>query len=311
MAKLDNKTLLASIASLALCSPSTPHAEFALNFLPNGSSGSSSGGWGGSGDGAGGWSNVECNKSSTGGGNTGWGGNNGGSSSFSLGHGCGTGYFLQEVGNGYFHVIVGDPKTGFALEWYIKSSGEYNTALSTGYLDNIDNPLGPNVNQTGNGAGNPRTVHMRMLVSDNGMNQEFLKAKNDFKPKITQDINDSSIASHFVVDMSNLTYTQKDIPGTVINTVTIKGPNIPPASSVYDMSVDKQASLVTAGMYTHPGGEFKNYTYAKDSFDVYKVKWIDYCDPKQNPDLKCKIGGTGGGGGWGSGGGGWGSGGGW
>jgi hypothetical protein len=308
---MDKLTKHLVVASMALLLPSTPYAEFTLNFKPMGNSSGGGGGWGGSGDGAGGWSNVECNSSSTGGGSTGWGGNQGGSSSFSFGHGCGNGYFLQEVGNGYFHVIVGDPKDDFAIEWYIKSTGSFETALSTGYLDNADNPLSPNEKQSGNGMGNPTAVHIRELINDRGMSQEYLKALNAKKPKITQDINDSSITGQFVVDMSLLTYSQKDTPGTLTNKVTIKDPNIPASSAVFDYSVDKQASVVTAGMYTHPGGEFKAYTYAKDSFDVAAVKWIDYCDPKQNTDHKCKIGGTSGGGGWSSGGGGWGGGGGW
>ena len=315
MAKLRKRAVysLVTVFSLVISNPTALHAEFELNFTPNGDAGSNGGGrggWGGSGDGAGGWSNVECNGSSTGGGGTGWGGNRGGSSFFSLGRGCGSGYFLQEVGNGYFHVIVGDPSDDFALEWYIRSSGEYSTALTTGYLDNIENPLGSNVKQTGNGAGNPKTVHIREIVRGDGMEQEFLKAKNEYKPKITQDINDGSISTHFVADMSMLTYSDQKTPGTIINTSTINDPDIPEASAHFDMSQDAPGVDISAGMYTHSGGEFKNYTYAKDGFDVYDVKWIDFCDPSQNPDHKCKIGGSSGGGGWSSGGGGWGGGGG-
>lgn len=315
------RTLLPAVVTLCCVtlfvydSP-VPVAEFELNFTANGNGGGrdggSWGGWGGGGDGAGGWSNVECSGGggSSGGdsGGGGWGG--GGSGFFSLGRGCGSGYFLQEVGNGYFHVIVGDPSEDFVLEWYIRSSGEYGTALSTGYLDNIDNPLGPNVSQTGNGAGNPRAVHMRAVIRDAGIEQEFIKPLNTRKPKISQQISDAGMTSTFSVDMTHLDYNTADGSATVVNRVTITDPTIPEGSANFDME-DAPGVQITAGKYTHPGGEFKNYTYAEDGFDVYRTRWIDYCDPLQNTDHHCDIGGTGGGGGWGSGGGGWSFGGGW
>lgn len=297
--------LLASGFALFSFNLTTPRAEFELNFTPDRDSGSGGGGgWGGSGDGAGGWSNVECsggNQSSDGdSGGGGWGG--GGGSSFSLGRGCGSGYFLQEVGNGYFHVIVGKETEDFVMEWYIRSSGSHDSALSTGYLDNIDNPLGPDVRDTGNGAGNPRTVHMRAIIKDAGIEQEFYKPFNEYKPKITQNINDDGMESVFSVDMTNISYSDMTTPGTVVNRVTITDADIPSASAMFDMA-DSPNSHVTAGLYTHGGGEFKNYSYAEDTFNVYEVRWIDFCDPEQNPDHDCNIGGSGGGGGWGSGGG--------
>lgn len=67
---------LVTTFTLVISNPTALQAEFELNFTPNGSAGSDGSGWGG--DGAGGWSNVECNASSTGGGSTGWGGDSGG-----------------------------------------------------------------------------------------------------------------------------------------------------------------------------------------------------------------------------------------
>ena len=287
---------------LFLMSPLPLEAEFALNFAPMAAGGS--GGWG-SGGTSGGWSNVECGATSTGStGSSGWGGSRGGSSSFSFGRGCGTGYFLQEVAkDGTFHVIVGDPKSDFALEFYIKGASN----LVTGYLDNDKNPLSSNSTMTGNGAGDPTNVQIRELVKNAGMNQEFLKALNAKKPKISQDINDASLSSKFAADMTNSTYSQM-FGGTITNLETIFDTGSKPlAAASFDMSRDASVgSYVTAGKYTNPGGEFKKYTYVSGGFDVYNIKWVDFCDPKQNPDHKCNIGGsTGiGHGGWSSGGGG-------
>lgn len=296
-------------------------AEFELNFSPDGSSGGG-GGWGGSFGGSSSFSNVECGSSSTGGGNTGYGGDNsggggfGGGGGFSLGRGCGTGYFLQEVSNGYFHVIVGDPADDFAIEWYIRSSGTYDTPLTTGYLDNINDPLSSNVSDTGNGAGNPRNVHIRSIIKGDGLDQEFLKATNVNKPKITQDLVATDMTSHFVADMTNSTYSDSSTVGTITNQQSVLDPDLPEASAHFDMADFADSSNVTAGLYSHNtgsgSGEFKSYSYAKDGFDVYDVKWIDFCDPSQNPDHDCDIGGSNGGGGWGSssgGSGGWGGGG--
>ncbi len=306
--------VISTPVTAALLLAATPlNAEFALNFTPNGSSGGG-GGWGGGWGGASSFSNVECGSSSTGGGNTGYGGENSGGGGwggggFSLGRGCGTGYFMQEVGDGYFHVVVGDPAEDFALEWYIRSSGNYDTDLTTGYLDNIDDPLSSNVSKTGNGAGNPRNVHIRAIVSGDGLEQEFLKASNTYKPKITQDIIATDMTSHFEADMTNSTYSDSSSVGTIINQQSVLDPNLPGASANFDLA-DFPSANITAGLYRHNtgsgSGEFKTYSYAEDGFDVYDVTWIDYCDPAQNPDHDCDIGGSNGGGGWSSGGGGWG-----
>jgi len=306
--------IISTSATAALLLTSMPlNAEFELNFAPKSSSGSGSGGWGGGGGGWGGsfggsssFSNVECGSSSTGGGNTGYGGENSGGGGFgggfSMGRGCGTGYFLQEVSDGYFHVIVGDPVDDFAIEWYIRSSGTYDTDLTTGYLDNIDDPLSSNVSNTGNGAGNPRNVHIRSLVRGDGLEQEFLKATNANKPKITQDIINTDMTSHFVADMTNSTYSDSSTVGTIINQQSVLDSNLPEGSAHFDMA-DFPSANVTAGLYSHNTGsgtgEFKTYSYAKDGFEVYDVKWIDYCDPAQNPDHHCNIGGSNGAGGWG------------
>lgn len=299
---INSRLIQLSLSGLLLAVSMPLGAEFVLNFKPFGSSGSGGGGWGGGGT-FGGFSNVECGSTSTGStGSSGWGGNPGGSSGFSLGHGCGSGYFLQEVhSDGTFHVIVGDPADDFALEWYIKGSSD----LVTGYLDNIDNPLGSNVSRTGNGAGNPTQVHFRQLIKDVSMDQETLKAKNALKPKITQHINEATLSSTFIADMTNSSYSQM-FAGTITNLETVLDGGKPFAAGSFDMSKDSGKSLITAGKYTHPGGEFKNYTYASGGFDVQKVKWIDFCDPKQNPDHKCNISNSSGSGnsGWSSGGGG-------
>ena len=310
-----SKHILRASAAALLMASAPLSAEFELNFAPKSSSGG--GGWGGGGWGGSSFSNVECGSSSTGGGNTGYGGDSSGGGGFggfggggfSLGRGCGTGYFLQEVTDGYFHVVVGDPADDFAIEWYIRSSGSYDTPLTTGYLDNIDDPLSSNVSKTGNGAGNPRTVHIRSIVRGDGLDQEFLKATNANKPKITQDIIATDMTSHFVADMTNSDYSDSSSVGSITNQQTVISSNLPDASAHFDMADFAGSANVTAGLYSHNtgsgSGEFKTYNYAEDGFEVYDVSWIDYCDPSQNPDHDCNIGGSNGAGGW-DGGGGWG-----
>lgn len=275
-------------------------AEFALNFTPSSSSGG--GGWGGGG-GAGGWADVECNSSSTGGGGSGWGGSRGGGSGF---RGCGNGYFLQETTSGYYHVIVGDPTTDFALEFYIGSNG--GDSASGGDFSNWRYPLSANASLTGNGGGDATRVHMRQLVKGNGMTQEYLKAKNANKPKITQDINDGGLSSQFAVDMTNSTYAVKTTAGTIINKQSLVAAGMPAGFADFDISKDGQRTRVTAGQYSRGSGIGASYSYLYGGFDVYSVNWIKYCVPSQNSDHKCDLaGGTSSGssrGGWGGGGGG-------
>lgn len=278
-------------------------AEFALNFTPSASSGG--GGWGGGG-GAGGWADVECNSSSTGGsGGTGGGGGWGGGSGF---RGCGTGYFLQETTSNYYHVIVGDPATDFALEFYIQSDG--GDSASGGDFSNWRYPLSSSVSLSGNGTGDATRVHMRQLIQDGGMVQDTLKARNATKPRISQDINDGGLSSQFVVDMSNSNYSTRTTPGTIVNRQSlVASDGMPAGFADFDISKDSQRSRVTAGQFSRSGGVGTSYSYLYGGFDLNSVKWISYCDPAQNPDHKCDLaGGTSSGssrGGWGGGGGGW------
>lgn len=291
-----------SLTGLLLAASMPLGAEFAMNFKPIGST-SGGDGWGGGG-GAGGWADVECNSSSSGGGSTGWGGGGGGwGGGF---RGCGKGYFLQETSAGYYHVIVGDPATDFALEFFIGSDG--GDSASGGDFSNWRYPLSSSASLTGNGGGDATRVHMRQIVKGEGLVQETLKAKNATKPKITQDINDGGFSSQFVVDMTNSTYANKNTAGTMVNKQTLVSPGMPAGVADFDVSKDGQHTRVTAGQFSRPSGVGASYSYLFGGFDVYSVNWIKYCDPAQNTDHNCDLaggsssgssrGGWGGGGGW-------------
>ena len=279
-------------------------AEFALNFTPGNVGGG--GGWGGGG-GADGWADVECNGSTTGGGGSGWGGTGGGwGSGF---RGCGNGYFLQETNSGYYHVIVGDPTTDFALEFYIGGTGN---SASGGDFNNWRYPLSSNAGLTGNGSGDATRVHMRQLVKGVGMDQEFLKAQNATKPKITQTINNAGLTAQFSVDMTNSSYATRTTAGVMVNKQTLVVDGLPVGAADFDMGRDSQTSQVTAGQYSRGSGVGASYSYLYGGFNVTAVDWIRYCDPAQNTDHKCDLaGGTSLGssrGGWGAGGASWGGG---
>lgn len=277
---LLSRALLAPLLFIAM--PLELEAEFALKFTPGNVGGG--GGWGGGG-GAGGWADVECNGSSTGGGGSGWGGAGGGwGGGF---RGCGNGYFLQETISGYYHVIVGDPNTNFALEFYIGSGG--GDSASGGDFNNWRYPLSANAGLTGNGSGDATRVHMRQLVKGVGMEQEFLKAKNATKPKITQGIDNEGLMSHFSIDMSNSSYTTKTTPGIIINRQTLQSAGLPVGAAEFDIDKNSQKSRVTAGQYSRNSGVGASYSYLYGGFDVYSVDWLRYCNPAQNSDHKCDL----------------------
>ena len=290
---------------LSLLLPLQPKAEFSLNFQPNSNV-------------VGSWANQTCGSGD--GMMGGMGGMMGG-----LGPGCGSDSFRQEIisdnGTEYYHVILFDQTEDFALEFYMRTGGccwwggadaRYtgggmmgggSTPYSSSY-GNVDDPLAnaweplSNAANSGNGTGNPARVYMRQINNDSQMNQEFVKARETMKPRIVQNISDGSVQLTFDLDMSNGGYTSFTAPSKFDNTFTLTG--LPAAN--FDMATDVPQANITAGQFSYTegnvdGGSNGSYSYAGDSFDVYAVDWLSYCEPSQNSDHSCNFSSGGGGGG--------------
>ncbi len=266
--------------------------------------------------------------------------------------GCGTDTtpFLQQVvrdaaGNQYYHVIIGDPARGsnFAQEVYIQTAasgtacwfgcanarvggmmgggggmmgmgnGPAPLTASAGSAQNDRSPLSATEAVSGNGTGNPARVHMRQINNETGFGQEFLKARDAFKPKITQTITTTEMSSVFSVGMDTIGYSTNNVSAPIINTLVINNPNIPAGAANFDIAKFTATRNVTAGKYTYvlgagDGGSFGTYTYVGGNFDVYGMEWASFCSPAQNTVSGCTAFGGGGGMGGGMGGGGMGGG---
>lgn len=287
-------------ALLAVLFPAqTTQAEFALNFrpVPSGNVVSSI-------------ANQGCN---TGGGGGMMGG---GMMGFSD---CGVDYFYQEVvsdtGTQFYHVMLGDPSSGFSIEYFMRTGGccWWNgggmmmgggpAPYSSSYGDTNDNlanfydPLGSST-AVGSATGNPSRVYMRQINNGTGFNQEFLKARETQKPRITQRVtNGTAMTSTFDLDMSNGNYNAYSAPASFVNTTTVA------TVGTFDAAKAPKATI-KAGRFTYtPGSSFSgaygSYNYDSMNINMVGVNWVSYCVPDQNPDYRCDYtsGGGGGGGG--------------
>lgn len=254
--------------------------------------------------------------------------------------------FYYERVDGYWHIIIGNPDEGFAQEMYtpvtslFSSSSGGHEAILFRYNGNLEqwsgngwDPLefnqktyGPEeVSFSGNGTGDPRKVMIRQVLGFGTLAttgaaveewscysgtfcQEFLKAKEGFKPIISQTYSNAEIISNFQLDMSSVSYSDKDTPASMINTLTVLDPDFPqnasfvnaPNSNHFDMSTDSQDSVVTAGQYTYaPGTGWHNdndgdmfyaygegtYTYGDEANDFHMgILWSNFYDIGQNPE---------------------------
>ena len=201
----------------------------------------------------------------------------------------------------YYHMVLGSPASGFAQEVYIQTSfsfGSFQNGPSSasrgtgGPGGNGTDPLGVTTGVvSGDGSGNPNRVIMREVMTSSDMSSEFLKADFATKPKISQDITDTDMSAHLMLDMSNSTYGVSSVPGTFINTVNISDGGIPLAFGAFDNATDAQDSNVTAGRYTYTpgsktGGADGTYTYADGGSATTGdgVIWENFWDPAQpNP----------------------------
>lgn len=205
----------------------------------------------------------------------------------------------------YFHTIVGDPASGFAIESYTQwapgpnaNSATNPTDLSVGDFSptsggnarsvignssttngstsnpsnsfmqnntNLGNPLA--LSQfSGNGTGDPTKMVFRMVMTSakGDMSMEVTKPFLDKKPLISQTVQSGTMSSSFVADMTALSYSDKNTPATVTNSLVINDPTLPAGSGAnFDMSLAQHPD-VTAGRYTYTPGTGWNTTSGWD-----------------------------------------------
>ncbi|MCC6207128.1 MAG: hypothetical protein IT488_03100 [Gammaproteobacteria bacterium] len=191
----------------------------------------------------------------------------------------------------YYHLIVGDPESGFAQEVYIQagytaqtggncrgpvscagiadpigpsvSASGGDTAVSFGFEGNGFDPLSSDAVSSGNASGNPSRVQMRQLVTDGDLTVDFVKDTFAEKPSITNTIDAADLNATIVIDSTGNPLTSAATASVVTNTTELLGSNLPPdvsspnggPSSVrFDMATDAQNSHVTAGMYSYTPG---------------------------------------------------------
>lgn len=205
--------------------------------------------------------------------------------------------FDPETGQAYYHMIIGDPADGFAMEVYIERGftnwqggpGSAVGGAGGGGGGNGTDPLDITTITTANGEANPTKVIMRMILNDSEMQQEFVKGKFNFKPVITQSLNAKEISAQFSIDMSMYTYSDNLVPGIISNTMQITDVNDLSFVSDFDIAnpcefgCTNLSSSVTAGRYTYstgggPGGSAGTYTYSDGDFNPGNVNWENYYD---------------------------------
>lgn len=243
---------------------------------------------------------------------------------------CDNAPFLQEVVTisaiDYYHVVVGNTNADFGIEFYLRTAsgtvcwfgcasarvngmgggmgmmgaGPSPLSSSSGSATNDSAPLDP----TNSGTGRPDAVAIRQINRTPEITQEFLKATETNKPRITQTLNAANVVLNFAIDMSGINYTTS-APGTVTLTQVINEP-IPPSgnnpatrlplpnSANFNIANAGPGSSVniTGGRFTYSpgagdGGSLGVYNYFADSFNVYAVDWASYCNPTQNPLSLC------------------------
>ncbi len=200
-------------------------------------------------------------------------------------------------GQTYYHMIIGVPGSGdltdvkFAQETYIRAGGSSwftgipgSSSIGANFRPVGSDRFGPqqpfNTDETisGNATANPTRVQMVQINNDGELQQEFVKDRFLFKPKITQTItsSDGSMTSEFVADLSDLLLSDMATPGPVINRLTFAD-----GAGSFDMAVDAPNSVTNAGQYrwvpgTGPDGSFGTWEYVGGAFDPYEVDWITF-----------------------------------
>ncbi len=219
----------------------------------------------------------------------------------------------------YWHMIVGDPASGFAMESYTplinsfeSTSGGRPSRIFQRGQESLEtrsgngwDPLGLNpandFDYTGNASGDPTKTIMRQILGgswDADTNtwsceendeycSEFLKDRFLFKPLITQQINDSDFIHKFSLDMSQITYDDDTTPGEIINTVVIIDPEMPefdPKAGDFKMDNENiEISMPDSGISKlNPNVTGGRYTYNQCENPQFS-RGIEHC--WQNTDI--------------------------
>lgn len=236
----------------------------------------------------------------------------------------------------YWRNVVGEEATGFAIEYYTRiggtassdrgfspDTGGHENSLHNGlyggdicqnvpqnssgnFCGNATDPLGV-YTYSGTGTGDPSKIAMRMVIDDgSGMSLEVYKPLLGFKHKITQTIIDGDLRNEFIIDMTGISFTDKNTPAPIINNQAIDDPDMPtPGAGDFSMLMVDQSD-VTAGRYTFtPGTGWNNpdvgwrdpnssygqgsYDYIDGGFDVLNIDWASYFNYAENA-VACNTG---------------------
>ena len=222
--------------------------------------------------------------------------------------------FSQEVVNvngvDYWRNVVGDPSSGFAMEYYTRFgrntsiAGEstipfgldgggheeaYNGAicsigqsLSSGNsCGNSEDPLGALHDNTYTGTGTqfPDRMVFRMVLSGGGVDMEIYKPLLDGKARITQSVNDGTLNEVFVADMRGVSFSDKNTPIPIVINQTLDDPKLPEAGAAdFSMNMADQ-SQVSAGRYTFTPGAGWNTSIGWNKAGSWFDKGVyDYAD---------------------------------
>lgn len=216
----------------------------------------------------------------------------------------------------YFHVLTGDPAAGFAEESYTPF-GAGNGASDGSNLFGGNNPFGagnemsvmapnwtPNIQNrpsadyslmhsvsnlgnpldtlhiSGDGGANPNHAIFRMVLTSSAgdMSLEVSKPFLDKKPVISQTVQDGTLSSQFVADMTKLGYSDSKTPAPVKINMVLNDPTIPGAGAADFTMARAQQTYVTAGRYTFtPGSGWNNSTgwdQAGSAFDLGTYNYV-------------------------------------
>jgi hypothetical protein len=194
--------------------------------------------------------------------------------------------FAQEVlnidGTYYWHNVVGEVSSGFAIEYYTRYAHGTSTfalpfnpdaggqeqafygsvcqglpQVSNGSkCGNATDPLNVSHDNrfSGTGTTDPGRVVMRMIVSDAEMQMEVYKPIPGRKPLLTQHMDDGTVQSTFIADMRAISYSDMNTPIPIINTIKVNDPDLPEAGAAdFSMSMVERSN-VTAGQFKFTPG---------------------------------------------------------
>ncbi len=212
---------------------------------------------------------------------------------------------VDSSGYYYYHVLLGDPGSSFAQEYYIGISGGnwYDSRFPTNQSIGIRNggadstpypsstfydPLGPDYNKSGNATARPDKTLFKQTIKGTDFDQTAVKALYQNQPVITQQINASDLIADFSIDMSANTYFVLGSPGVINNTLLVIDPQTGQAVSNFNSATDSQTGWVTGGLYTYtfgtgPGGSNGTYTYSSGVFDTQAIDWKAFSAPSNVP----------------------------